>query len=124
MKKLEIKPIYFELDNIKPNNFLKNKIFNEIVGVKSVGEYQYNNKNFIYRDYKNILKVEKIHIEKFVNLLSNKLYDMRGVGITVIKSQYGRFSVECKSNEIVRFKSKEYSNYLEPFVEAYTALAA
>ncbi len=123
MKRIQPPVIVFDYANIKPHTFLTKKVFEHITKVQCAGNYQYNNNGFIYRELNNISVLSKLHIEKLVSMVCESIFETHGAGIRIIRSDTGRYSVVCtKNTDIIFHKTKEYSNYLEPFIAAYNEL--
>lgn len=109
----------FNYDLIKPNEFLTNKIFSEIASVNSVGNYQYSNEHFIYREQNDILNLNKIHIEVFVAKISEILFKKLNVSTNIESTQFGKYYVVLKQGTNEIYKTRDFNTHLEALIKTY-----
>lgn len=122
MKRLApIVPIKYDL-NIKPQDFMSNKLFSKIMEVNSVGSYQYNKGFFIFRDLGKIQEVISIDLETLINQVNKKIYSNCTATTSLTSAQYARFFLTVMVDDKIKYKTKECKNFLEPYILAYNEL--
>lgn len=114
-------PIKYDL-NIKPQEFMSNKLFSEIMEVNCAGSYQYSKGFFIFRDLGKIQHVEKIDMETLINQVNKIIYSKCTATTSLTSAQYGRFYLTVTVDDKLIFKSKDCRNFLEPYILAYNEL--
>lgn len=122
MKRIEtIIPIKYDL-NIRPQDYMTNKLFSNIMGVNCAGNYQYNKGFFIFRDLGKIQDVEKIDMETLINQVNKKIYSNCTATTSLTSALYGRFFLTVMVDDKIKYKTKECKNFFEPYILAYNEL--
>lgn len=109
---------HINTSRIKPTLLLNNKDFCNITGINSIGNFQYSDSSFLYRELTNIHEVKKLKFDKFLELLKNKIFENSKVSVRLEITNFRYFAV-LKREERLIYSSKGYMEPFEALIELY-----
>lgn len=107
-----------DLNNVNANGFLDKKTFCRLINKNILGNYQFSNGYFIYRDLKNPIEIEKVQMNDIINSIK---YNTRLNLCVELDLRYERYkySIVVSRNKRTLFSTIFSDNIFECYIDLY-----